>query len=114
MRRLIDALGRNAPAGDIQPLRDALPEVYGESEDGGTLDSVRPPVGRHPDPMLARIPPKFREALEAAGLEWIPAAQVYYHRDSRGMVSYEELTAGTLDLPRLRQRIAQAVSGNPA
>ena len=68
IRRLIDALSRNAPASEIQPLRDALPEVY-RQQNVKAESSTRAPQDGQGD-----IPAVCRETLEAAGFEWMPAS----------------------------------------
>ena len=99
MRRLVDALGRNAPTSEVQPLRDALPEVYQQQD--------VPAVPRQLQYAQDSIPAACRDMLEAAGFEWMPAPRVYYHRATRAMIAFEELS--DCDVAQLRERVAQTL-----
>ena len=103
MRRLIDALSRNAPASEVQPLRDALPEVYQQQNVPAELRQLQYAQDS--------IPAAYREALEEAGFTWMPAPRVYYHLATRAMIPFEELIE--CDAAWLHERITQALAGRP-
>ena len=114
IRRLIDALSRNAPATEVQVLREALPEVYGRRHERAQ-QRLDPGAVRGENTSnavdLDRIPDANQQVLHDAGFEWMPYSRVYYHRAIRALIPYEELIAAEAhDLTWLRERIAQALA----